>query len=803
MTTFTKSGGCQLIFTCISLLLFAFTASAQQPESLLGGGDKDFPLEKIYIHTDKPNYTSGDTIWFKAFLMADEKPSMLSSTIAVMLVNDSGRSISKLLLPVTNGGAEGSVTVPGFLPAGHYSLQAYTQYMRTYGSDVYYVKGFDIYNLADASTPATTIAIPRMEFFPESGNLIAGIENTVAYKSTDQFGFPMPATGHIKDIAGNTIMTFATEHDGMGKIILNPEAGKTYTAEMLYEKGSTEKFFLPTALASGLGLQVTDNEEEIYYSLNTTTLNNDIQKPAFLLVRHANEIIYRTTLSVKTKLIGIIPRKELPSGVSQITFYNKEGKPLCERLVFINKGEWQLIADLKTITQSLVAKGKNVLQLQLQDTTKGSFVASVIDADYELGAPAMDNIAAAFLLSQEMKGYVHQPAQYLLSNSDSTRYQADLLMMTNGWRRYNWTNVEGSRPPSPELEARKYITIEGDVYDKYSAKPITNTAITAIITNGKEVSDITVIPVDDKGKFRLKNVIAYDSIRIEVIKLGNNIINASMRILSPNISSAYTLLPKKISYTQALAVLPQQQRQILADGIRVNEITLQGILLQSKRPRSPQEITEDKYTKGTLFRGDGIRKVDFMNEAIVVPPGNSVLQYLSNGQLMGVSEVSPGTYVLRGSRNFTGYIPMQFYLNNFPTDVSQLSSVLLSDVAMMKLYSSNLLVSSANGGMLAIFTKDHEDYQKKGGSRLYPSLTVEGYTPIKEFYNPDYEQATADQSKPDTRSTLYWNPSIITDAQNRKFDISFFKNDNAKKLKLVITGFNENGKMLYMEKVIE
>ena len=785
------------------LLLISKSSQAQQPEKFLGEGDKDFPLEKVYIHTDKTNYTSGDTIWFKGFLMADEKPSMLSSTLAVMLVNDSGRSIQQLLLPVINGSSEGNISLPSTLAAGHYSLQAYTQYMRTYGISSYYIKGFDIYNLAETSVAEPTVTIPRMEFFPESGNLIAGIENTVAYKSTDQFGFPLDATGSVKDNSGKVVLSFSTEHDGMGKITFTPEAGKTYKVDVLYERGSAGSYALPELQTNGLGLQITDSEGEITYALDATMIASEDQKPAFLLVRHANEIVYRTTLSVKARLIGLIPRKDLPSGVAQITFYNKDGKPLSERLIFINRGEWELKGQLQTITHSMIAKGKNVLRLQVQDSTAGSFVASVIDADYELGAPAMDNIAAAFLLSQELKGYIHQPSQYLLSDSDSSRYLADLVMMTNGWRRYNWNNVEGSRPPSPQLEARKFITIEGDVYDKYSAKPITNTAITAIITNGKEVSDITMIPVDEQGKFILKNVIAYDSIRIEVMKLGNNIINGSMRILSPNISTGYTLLPERISYTQPLIVLPQQQQKILADGMRVNEITLQGILLQSKRPRSPKDITNDKYTKGTLFASDGIRNVDFMNEAIVVPPGNSVLQYLSNGQLMGVTEVSAGTFVLRGSRNFQGYIPLQFYLNNFPTDVNQLTSVLLSDVAMMKLYSSNLLVSSANGGMLAIFTKDNEDYQKKEGKRIYPSLTVEGYSPVKEFYNPDYEQSPADRTNPDSRSTLYWNPTITTNAENRSFDISFYKNDSAKKLKVVVTGFNEKGKLLYMEQVVE
>ena len=67
---------------------------------------------------------------------------------------------------------------------------------------------------------------------------------------------------------------------------------------------------------------------------------------------------------------------------------------------------------------------------------------------------------------------------------------------------------------------------------------------------------------------------------------------------------------------------------------------------------------------------------------------------------------------------------------------------------------------------------------------------------------PDYSQTNTTMGT-DARTTLLWQPYILTDAANRKIPVTFYNNDFSKKLKLVLEGINAEGKMIHIEKLIE
>jgi hypothetical protein len=55
----------------------------------------------------------------------------------------------------------------------------------------------------------------------------------------------------------------------------------------------------------------------------------------------------------------------------------------------------------------------------------------------------------------------------------------------------------------------------------------------------------------------------------------------------------------------------------------------------------------------------------------------------------------------------------------------------------------------------------------------------------------------------DYRNTLYWNPFVVTGKNQRQITLSFYNNDFTKKIKVIIEGCNENGKLTRVEKVFE
>ena len=81
-------------------------------------------------------------------------------------------------------------------------------------------------------------------------------------------------------------------------------------------------------------------------------------------------------------------------------------------------------------------------------------------------------------------------------------------------------------------------------------------------------------------------------------------------------------------------------------------------------------------------------------------------------------------------------------------------------------------------------------------------VKVAGYSPLKEFYTPDYSQNNT-LLNTDARTTLLWQPYILTNATIHKIPITFYNNDFTKKIKIVVEGINDEGKLIHVEKLIE
>lgn len=83
------------------------------------------------------------------------------------------------------------------------------------------------------------------------------------------------------------------------------------------------------------------------------------------------------------------------------------------------------------------------------------------------------------------------------------------------------------------------------------------------------------------------------------------------------------------------------------------------------------------------------------------------------------------------------------------------------------------------------------------------TLAVEGFSATKEFYSPNYSVSSEEKVETDERTTLYWNPYIITNSENKAVLFSFHNSDKTKKFKIILEGMLSNGKLLHIEKIIE
>jgi hypothetical protein len=174
-------------------------------------------------------------MYFKAYLIAGEHHQLsgLSGVLHVDLVNSGDKIDQSINLKVRNGIALGDFALADSLPEGNYQVRAYTRWMLNNNPDDYFSQTISVGSIivkktAEAYIPAKKVNVPDLQFFPEGGRMVNGVNSKIAFKAVDGNGLGIDVKGELIDSENNPITSFASEHLGMGYFFLRPAEGKTY-----------------------------------------------------------------------------------------------------------------------------------------------------------------------------------------------------------------------------------------------------------------------------------------------------------------------------------------------------------------------------------------------------------------------------------------------------------------------------------------------------------------------------------------------------------------------------------------------
>jgi hypothetical protein len=220
---------------------------------------------------------------------------------------------------------------------------------------------------------------------------------------------------------------------------------------------------------------------------------------------------------------------------------------------------------------------------------------------------------------------------------------------------------------------------------------------------------------------------------------------------------------------------------------------LQTVVIKAPQ-KSKKQLMDEQYTSGLFSGGDGYTFIT--EDDPFANASQTVLTYLQ-GKVAGLQINVSGP---RPTLSWRGGSP-SIFLNESTADIQSVQSIPMSEVAMIKVFRPPFIgaFGGGSGGAIAV-------YYKKGVSRNNAKgldhTTITGYTPVKQFYSPEYpsDQASTD---PDIRTTLYWNPLLLTDKTHRRIYLTFYNNDVTKKFRVIIEGCNEEGKLTRAEKVFK
>ncbi len=483
--------------------------------------------EKIYLHTDKEFYLTGENIWYKAYLLDATRhlPSDKSKFIYTELIDKADSIVLRQKLHQDSIGFYGNMLLPKDLPSGKYQLRAYTIWMENTPEEFFFRKVITIHNpypnkadSIEASSPDKTLPTkvstknatgsdalkPDIQFFPEGGHLITGRTNLVAFKAIDTTGLSVEVSGTIMDDSGTKVCNFNSVLKGMGRFLLPVESGQSYFAEIKITNGKTFRFALPTPTDNALDVRAKILPNCLVYYLDKgDAIPADLKR--FLIIHQRGKLLRIEEVNRIPK-VDTLKFNGLSDGIAHILLTDSLGNPLTERLCFIQNPANRKKVVLATQHNS----EKDLLQLSVTDehgkAVDGSYSISVSGNDLPLGNRT--HIESNLLLSAELKGYIEEPEIYFLDSLDNRSVKIDNLLLTQGWSRFDVPVLLQGTVTAGKHPVEKGQILSGIVRDKKKSLPAADIPVTIM---GMKSRVLEAPVTDTNGRFFVESISFSDS----------------------------------------------------------------------------------------------------------------------------------------------------------------------------------------------------------------------------------------------------------------------------------------------------
>lgn len=793
------------------VLIFPSFLHAQKIDSMMNIYANGYPQEKIHIHFDKTIYTPGSTIWFKAYIFAGPDPSAFSRNFYLEVSDADGNIIRHMSEPITESTTAGNIDLPQTIKGNHLHIRAFTTWMLNFDTAFFYEKDIRIFNRKGDSGVASVKSERKIQFFPEGGDLVAGLENMVAFKATDLYGLPVNIKGSLRNNSGKELQLFESGHDGMGKFVFTPVKGDSLYAVWKDDLGIEHSTGLPVIRPSGAVLRTVTARGKVLFSV-ARSADADPEYKRLTIIGHMHQhLVYKARVNLDDNFMsgGTIPVTQLPTGVLQITVFTSDDRPVAERVVFVNNHEFQFSPNLRVITQNTAKRGKNTIEVEVPDTIKSNCSIAVTDGEADGVNENDDNIISRLLLTGDIRGYVHEPYYYFSNNADSTTQQLDLVMMTHGWRRFKWDQLAKGKTPVIKYPEQDYLSIKVDVLGVDPYKIAKDESLNLILNKKDSSTQMLFVPHLSGSKFGVNGLVFYDTVRAYYqFNSNRNLSNEAAITFNTGMYRGNRFAkPLTAAYGGWAAndsSFLTRNRFLADEAARIQPIhdskvkTLASVTVVGRVKTEAQKLDE-KYASG-LFAGGDAYTFDLVND----PFSNSspdIFTYLQ-GKVAGlqISTVGPTP-----SLQWRGGTPA-LYLNEMQVDISALQSTPVTDIAMVKVFrpGSGIGFGGGSGGTIAIYTKKGGDQHRNDPTiKGLEHTLLNGYSAVREFAAPDYSDGNPLNELEDIRSTLYWKPYVLTDKDTKKVTIQFYNNDVSRKIRVVLEGINEDGKLSRIEKVLQ
>ena len=722
------------------LLVFCFS---------IAGHSQNVSLELVYLQTDKGIYETGEDLWFKTYTLDAQSLALSdrSKTLFVEMLNAKDSIVWQEKYPILSGIAEGHVYVDKDLKEGDYRIHAYTRFsfLNDTLRPVYPKKIRVIKSIAYKGTNSPQEKdqpVARLSFFPEGGYLIDGIPTKVAFKALDEKGMPAKVKGVLLE-NGKDIAKLESVHDGMGFVFMLPRKGASYKAVL----SDGREFPFAEVVSSGLSVHLRKQTDE-YLEFLLSQPKGAAAQAIKLEGKMRGGLCCTATGTLSEKLKIRIPLKEFPmQGIAEFTLYNTDGQPMAERLVYIHP-ERKLHIELNTDSARYFTRGKGKLNVKVTDEAGNPVQAhlglSIFDRAYQNELNPENMLSYCYLFT-EIKGNIHNPAYYFDSNNKDRQAALDLLLLTQGWRRYVWEKADSATLADCFLS------------DEIKGKQIIGKKKQKELANGGQL--IQVSGPSTKSQF------------IIVDSLGRFTVSTDQMIA---LRGGYVYLKPMLDKDEYKPSIVVEESFYKADSLRKSCQSFFACM-------NPSLVVSDLALDYPVISQDSSI---LLSEITVTGKKGRIFRDKMMGRLDSLAQISIGVSWVCGCKSdcgtflndYKGYSHHPIGCPGAPPK-KRVPPVIGETYALIK-YEPVGKKGGWNDGWI-ITAMDHVTYQGEEFTeeellRMNNLWRVKGYYGTREFYQSD--ELDMQSPLPDARNVLLWKPDIITDEKGEA-EVEFFCSD--------------------------
>ncbi|WP_298416680.1 hypothetical protein [uncultured Kordia sp.] len=771
------------------LLLFSFSLFSQTDTTVEDSYTEYFklPRETLFLHLNKTSFLAGEEIWFKgyAYDQKNQLTSKATTNFNVGIYDANGKEVKRALFQGENGVTRGNFLVDSTFVSGTYYIKAATNWMKNFQDDGAYIQKIEIFgDKIIGNNEEATKNEYDFQFLPEGGHIVANAKNNIGFKVVNANGKGVSATGIIFNEKNEEVTKFKSNTLGLGKFLFQPKVNEKYTSKITLATGETIEQKIQATGRQGITIIMnTLFPDRAIITLNTNeeTLKNHSNTKYKLLIHQSGKLkTVSFTFDQGIAKTITIPKNELFKGVNTVTLFDENEQPILERLFFNDLGIKKTnvsVSKLNKVNDSIIL---SVKELNLDE--EANISVSMLPEETESYTPN-NTIISSFLLQPYVKGIIENPEYYFTNFDRKQKYELDILLLTQGWSKYNWDAIFRN-PPKQLHQFENGITIKGKVNSPASG-------IKKLFLYSTKNHQAQFIELNEDQTFTLRNFYLEEG---EEIRFSYQDKRGIFK--KPRMYVTFSVTNKENSLDPEIEAQKVIDTKVIAPNFdlskeffREDSVELDAIVLETKRKKRE----EDPIAINGKFK-----RVDVQTYAQFP----FVADYIQNNGYRVTESFGQLNITTRNRISFQGVTSPLVFLDDMPlTNFNILYNYSMANVEKILIDKSGFGYGLRSaGGVIKIYTRTTPLYKDKDGKSDISNGTAAlfAFQQTKEYYAPKYNNYGDSTFK--KYGVISWIPELIL-TKNETTTFKVF-DTRTKFVTVFIEGITKDGNLISQKQTI-